>query len=476
MRSILASRRSIALPVLGLSLGFALGAAIGLDFWQVVSGPLLFIVVVATWLLVEPEIRTTSADLLHPRLAFGILFVAYFSLGSTNTGTYLGIRIENWQWLLYSVGLVCFLAGSALVSFGVRPRAASAPSSNVTPRLLSKARAWRNVFFVVGIIAVGYQAGTQGMPLLGAMTSRFTLPLALGVLWPFLSRCVLAAALLACAIHFLDANAGRAQRVVNLLLLVSALGVLSLFAARAFFVPIVVVSLVLYGSYRSRLPVRSFLLIGMAVLAAMSLAAAWRTSQSGTRIYLEQQLANAGIPRDYYWIAAGYPSILSGPHVLAWTLRRVPAETDFQGGRFFFGDLLTLAPGKQLEPGYWVTSHIMHRQASVRLNNGTDIGPGPIPPSVIGGLYIDGGAPLVAVGFLLLGALLQWLYSRSLRDREPWVVVLYGLVLAFALLSLYSFLYLKTTEAFLWLLVVGALLPLRPRPHASTPAAMDRHA
>lgn len=479
MRTILSQRNSAAILILAISLGLVCGVAIGVDLEQTVAGSLLFLSVVTVWLCLEPEVHVHPVDALHPRLAFGVLFVLYFSLGSSNVGAYSGIRVQDWQWFLYGLALFSFVAGSWFVSLSARASTKSQwQSPQITPRYLQKVRTWRNALFVVGFIAVAVQAGTAGMPLLDARVARLTLPLVFGRAWPYLFETLTVAVVLACTILFIAGDSPRGQRIFDWLILLASLGMLTLFAARSLFVPGIVVSLVLYRCYRRRLPLRRLLMAGVVVLVVISLFGAWRSERSELRPHVQRELARVGVGGQYFWVMSWYPSFLNGPHVLAWTLKRVPTDIPFQDGKFFLGDVLTLLPGKQLQPGYWVTTNIMERSAIAYTASGVDIGPGSVPPSIVGGLWIDGGVPAVLIGCFLLGALLQWLYGRALSGRQPWVVVLYGLVLAFALLSLYSFLYLKLTEMYVWLLVVIALLPLRSGAlpdHTISSAPFDGH-
>jgi oligosaccharide repeat unit polymerase len=80
---------------------------------------------------------------------------------------------------------------------------------------------------------------------------------------------------------------------------------------------------------------------------------------------------------------------------------------------------------------------------------------------LVGGFYIDFGLAGVAFGMFFVGALLQWLYRVTETRRDPFWVGLYGLVLGYCLLSLYSFISLKPVEIFGWLALAWALMPTR---------------
>src|SRR5690606_12506284 len=95
-------------------------------------------------------------------------------------------------------------------------------------------------------------------------------------------------------------------------------------------------------------------------------------------------------------------------------------------GNHYYGELavsniLTLLPGAQLGARNKIGEIIEARKFP-------DGKPWSITPTLQGALYVDGGMPVVFIGFFILAALIEFLKKFMISRKDPFSVVLYALL------------------------------------------------
>jgi oligosaccharide repeat unit polymerase len=126
-------------------------------------------------------------------------------------------------------------------------------------------------------------------------------------------------------------------------------------------------------------------------------------------------------------------NLSTGPWVLSTTLYSVPQRVEFQHGMFFLRDGLNVWDSSVVRSDRWVTESILERDPAAN---------GGMPPTLLGGLYLDFGFTGIAVGLFLAGAVTVWLYPVASRRGLPGRLQ-YCLWCTYLLTSLYSYFSLK---------------------------------
>ena len=126
-------------------------------------------------------------------------------------------------------------------------------------------------------------------------------------------------------------------------------------------------------------------------------------------------------------------NLATGPWVLSTTLEYVPERAPFQHGLFFLRDGLNLVDSSVVRSDRWVTESILERDTTTN---------GGMPPTLIGGLYLDFGYPGIGIGLFAVGFATIYLYPVASRRGLPGKLQ-YCLWCAYLLTSLYSYLSLK---------------------------------
>ena len=126
-------------------------------------------------------------------------------------------------------------------------------------------------------------------------------------------------------------------------------------------------------------------------------------------------------------------NLATGPWVLSTTLHDVPERVPFQHGVFFLRDGLNLLDSSVVRSDRWVTESILERDTSTN---------GGMPPTLVGGLYLDFGYAGIGVGLFAVGFATVVLYPVASRRGLPGRLQ-YCLWCAYLLTSLYSYLSLK---------------------------------
>lgn len=331
--------------------------------------------------------------------------------------------IPEQQWLLYLwAGLSAaagLLAGALLrssyryaIGLDARPRAAgrSFPAwVIVVPFLTGMTITWVN--FLTGRIPLLAESINEARRVPGdAILQQWSF-----AAYPTLEFVIIAAAVLPLR---------RVARWMRIVLIVLCLGTLVLTGSRSFLVfPIVALAFLFIESIRPRLTLILGVGAGLAILVGLS--GQLRSIASGTGANL---VSNAE-----RWGYGPFATILSplqvGPHVFAAVQERIPSEIPFQNGVFFLRDFPKLSAGQEAD--YWVAEAVLGRDTAAT---------GGLPPTVLGGFFIDWGLPGAVIGATVLFFLLAFLRpGRSPLRRSQPAVIAYGILCAYALTSFYSY-------------------------------------
>lgn len=235
-------------------------------------------------------------------------------------------------------------------------------------------------------------------------------------------------------------------------ILVAALALLFMLAARSFFVSVglaAIVAAVMLG----RLRLRTVFAIGVIGLVALAVAGQARVAGSDPTGESRQVLEQRGYGGIRGTIVL---SSTTGPWVFGQTLDRVPGAVPFQRGQFALRDLKAQTPlqpfGDVQRSDLWVTQEVLRRD--------NDYG---MPPTLVGGLYIDFGVPGIVLGCLLVGYVLAALFGWAAQRATVGAIALYGYASGYVALAAYSYLSIKPLTLTVLLLCFGVHVVERRR-------------
>lgn len=136
-----------------------------------------------------------------------------------------------------------------------------------------------------------------------------------------------------------------------------------------------------------------------------------------------------------------------GPHVFSAVQHVIPDEIPYQHGTFVLRDFPLIGAG--MEADYWVTETLGRDSATT----------GGLPPTLLGGFYIDWGPVGSVVGTALVFLLLILLRPRATALlRSPPRVVAYSILCAYVVTSFYSYVSLNVgvITMLLWCVAMAA--------------------
>lgn len=244
--------------------------------------------------------------------------------------------------------------------------------------------------------------------------------------WSFASYPTLEFVIIAAAVLPLR-NVSHLARIAVLAVSVSTL---VLTGSRSFLVfPIVALALIFIESKRPRL----VLVVATAAVLALLVAIAGqlRSFASGTG---DNVISNA---EKWGYGPIFTSSILSnlqvGPHVFAAVQAVIPSEIPFQQGVFFLRDFPKLSAGTEAD--YWITETVLKRDSEAN---------GGLPPTILGGFYVDWGFIGAVVGIAVVFLALGLLRPRPLAlFRSQPRTIAYAIISTYVLTAYYSYISLN---------------------------------
>ncbi|MBT8160981.1 MULTISPECIES: O-antigen polymerase [Arthrobacter] len=389
--------------------------------------------------------RWGGALLLYP-MVFGVAYI----LGSLKLGQRgaLGLDPDATQWWLYGLGLGCFMAGAAVTSkkaprFGPR---VIAPAEFNLGRL--------SAFAGLGLASVNFVTG--GIPLLASNINAARFQENASVLGP-ITGIIVGVEQFALVVLVLDRwSRKRADRKISAfdtLLILVLLGFLLASGSRTFLILPIVAIVVAWLETRAVKAV-TVLLVAVLGFAALTGFNYYRQQQSGTAEALNAALDQNGLGD--YPLASGILSLQIGPRVFQASRDLIPDDVPFQNGQFFLADAAVLLRSG-LPPSDSFTTQVITGRSYAQV--------GGSPPTVLGGLYIDGGVPLVIAGMLALGFITRRFRNGYLRRPNLYTAAAYGYWGTWMMHSIYNYVSLKPMVlAFLGLCLLGALTARSRKP------------
>jgi oligosaccharide repeat unit polymerase len=131
-------------------------------------------------------------------------------------------------------------------------------------------------------------------------------------------------------------------------------------------------------------------------------------------------------------------------------LSTVPEREPFQHGAAIVNGAFGILPGHQMTISEFVSRRLLLLPAD---------SPG-LPPTILGGFYLDFGTAGIVVGMLLVGVVSQYLYWRMFERPSLWAVFFYAYWSFNLLVALYGDLIANDLIWFIPLAVYGIHLAL----------------
>lgn len=179
-------------------------------------------------------------------------------------------------------------------------------------------------------------------------------------------------------------------------------------------------------------------ILGSLALVGLGVANYFRFAGSPERLANELSRSNlpAWMPEWFYFVVV---LVVFSPLTFNFVLSMMPDIVSFQYGAALFNGAFGILPGHQPTVGGFVS----------RILFGLPEGAPDLPPTILGGLYLDFGAGGIVVGMLLVGMVTQYLYWRMFARPSVWSTFLYVYWFSNLFVALYGDL---IANSFTWLL------------------------
>lgn len=373
--------------------------------------------------------RHHEIDIFAPWVAFPIVYVLWFAIGSINFGDLppnfgngLFDPIPLRMWVLYGVGLIAYFLGILWI---MKVRKASHRAT------VGSAWNYKTSIFILRSILIGSLAlwiivvALYGVPSLSSDAAEARLALHGPIYQLFIEGAWTSFILLPVLLWVGGADRQMRWRYFSVLALLAVL--MSLLAGRANVVIPLITLLIARHYTRAKIAASKAVLLAVSVFVAASVAGYFRDLAFTGSL---EWLTLLGIPTPVA------PFVYSGLYIRysVATFRDlvalIPAHAPFQWGALSFSPFRTFMPGRQL----------MSDEMIKNLLGRSFTGSGE-PASLLGPLYADWGVLGISVGMFLFGALCTATYRAMRESRSPLRIVIYAWVMQTAFLSLFACLF-----------------------------------
>jgi hypothetical protein len=388
-------------------------------------------------------------DAFAPGLLFSLAFAGTYAAPYLNLIDYSdtipppGARMAS----LAALGLLSYLAGLAVA------RRAWATPARARPPV--EANEWRSprALLTVTALALASLALFAAVLKLGAMVpllaenkeaARWALTKKLGYPVNAVTRLPIPAAI-ACGLYVLASRRGLSMlNALASALILASMAALALLGHRG--LPIfILVPLVICFHYLVR-PLRLELLVAAGALIVVGLGVANYLRLSTSPPQLAHMLAHSKLPA---WVPPSLTPAVTfvafGPLTFNLVLSTVPEREPFQYGAAMFNGAFGILPGHQMTISEFVSRRLLLLPPD---------SPG-LPPTILGGFYLDFGTVGIVVGMLLVGIVSQYLYWRMFERPSLWAVFFYAYWTFNLLVALYGDLIANDLIWFIPLAVYG---------------------
>jgi oligosaccharide repeat unit polymerase len=367
-------------------------------------------------------------DILSPAPVFLAAYWIFYGAGSASAPSQL--------WGIYFLGSITFLLG-VLLAKKLWEHPSRSPweriSKNKILEVPNSNRLWFVTMILLGIGSTGAVLTAQwgGASNLLSNVARMAAKVSTPVYMPYLFALLEVAGVIVVVDLFARPDTERKRWYIFRSLLVTAFicGCLIVYlGARAFLVPLGMGALLSFHHFYKRLGLREFFLAFAIAILVMSL---WYSARHYGPMIIEGDYA-LDMQATYVPL---YDQSSHAVDRLAKLVDLFPNTHSFWFGGVFFSQLITLLPGHQWLVDDWITVYILGREV-------TSVGGS--PPTILGGFYMDGGMPAVAVGMFIIGVAIQVMYLAFQRKPTPLRLMYYSYLLSFICVSVYGFVYLST--------------------------------
>jgi oligosaccharide repeat unit polymerase len=359
-------------------------------------------------------------DLLAPGVIFPLAFVVFYTVPYLDLVDYSdiipppGVRMA----FLALLGLASYLSG---LSVG---RLRWSTARLAWPRV--EAASWRrpHVLFLlaaltigsIGVLAFAFRAAAM-IPLLAANreAARFAFVRSIGNPLNAATRLPITAAI-GCGLYLLvSERRASASNAVAGFFLASAIVAEALLGHRG--LPLFVVAPLLVCFHYLVRPIGVPALAGSGGLVVVGLAVANQFRLASSPPQLAHLLSHSNLPG---WMPAWSASVVTlvafGPLTFNFVLSKVPGTEPFQHGMALINGAFGILPGHQPTIGEFVSHRLFgFPEASPNL-----------PPTILGGFYLDFGVVGIVAGMFLVGMMTQFLYWRVFARPSVWSTFLYA--------------------------------------------------
>lgn len=326
-------------------------------------------------------------------------------------------------------------------------------SSDAVEKLCQPAVMWTLLFIVgvCGVLGVGGLIKSGNIPLFSTdpEMARIEFAQEAGGLTTLLTRLpmvgALVVAIIACAAVRQER---RVLAMVMVLLFLSQSALLLLLAMRGVLVMVVAVSVIMWHYSVRAVSVRTVISLALVGLGVLGAAAYWRLSAASPvalDVLVDSSMLPPGFPN---WLLYPYVTLAYGGLIFSQVVQTIPHEIPFQNGGALIDGALGILPGTQRTLGAFVTQEVMGYGSENLIQ---------LPPTLLGGLYIDFGASGIAVGLFAIAFLSRYLYAKS-HSGSAEMLFLYSYWVMHLGITLYSDL---IPNSFSWLLPLLVLVTIR---------------
>jgi hypothetical protein len=388
--------------------------------------------------------RWGGALLLYPAV-----FVIAYTLGSLKLGNRgaLGVDPDAAQWWLYVLGLCMFLLGACLTS--------THSPSFVAPRFEPRSSRFARLAGLGGLGLACINFATGGITALSSNVNAARFGENSALLGPA-TGIIVGVEQFAVVVLVLERRLRRKEGLNpkafdSLLIFMIMLSLLGTGSRTFLILPLVAIVLAWLETHIVKsLTVLVIVVLGFVGMTGYNYV---RQQQSGTSEALDAALDESGLSN--YPLASGLLSLQIGPRVFQVSREVIPQSVDYQRGDFFMADGAVITRSGSKPSDFFTTTVITGRSYAMV---------GGSPPTVLGGLYIDGGIPLIAGGMFILGFITRRMRDGYLNKPTIYAAAAYGYWGTWMMHSVYNYVSFKPMVlTFLALCAVGAMVS-RPRP------------
>ena len=341
-------------------------------------------------------------DYLAPGFYFPILYFLFYWLGNFDFLDMYSV-VPEYIWNYYILGIIAFYLGAIAANMFFENSMRAIHRKPNIEKMTEKSYCLMLLLFAFCFSAKMYMYWVNGIPMLSSNIDavREGASEGFGLLKVFTTMLVIIP-----VFFFYDFMVGKRKSSISIIVIGACFILAILDGSRLLVLQMLVPMALIYILKLRRISLKSVLALASLGILFVGLNKFIRNvlSDPGYLTYIAQS-RSTGLLGNI--MISGFDSLRVGIDGLSNVIALIPSASSYTYGEMMLNSILSVLPGKQVTVGYYAAELLGKEFDGIGLAT-----------TLLGSLYIDGGAVGIFLGMLFVGFLLQIVYLRYLKHSD----------------------------------------------------------